>query len=180
MPAAAKWVPGVELRVPLAETTRAAVGLVVLVLLTASCATGEAPPDTTSGAEVASAATATPATASPPETRSRETTVPTTEPTTTDPAAVTTVPLPGEPSDFGPAEGASLAVVGVDHDDVLDVRDVPAGEIIATLGLLNPYVGLLEVRGAPSGEVLARGTRGRTPSWPRAGPGHCPTPRGTS
>jgi len=46
-------------------------------------------------------------------------------------------------------------VVGVDHDDVLNVRDVPAGEIIATLGLLNPYVGLLEVRQAPSGDVLA-------------------------
>jgi hypothetical protein len=46
-------------------------------------------------------------------------------------------------------------VVGVSHDDVLNVRDVPAGEIIATLGLLNPYVGLLEVREAPSGEILA-------------------------
>ncbi|MDE0169595.1 MAG: hypothetical protein OXS29_08775 [bacterium] len=69
--------------------------------------------------------------------------------------AVTTVPLPGEPSPFGPAEGAALAVVGVDHDDVLNVRDVPDGEIIATLGLLNPYVGLLEVREAPSGEILA-------------------------
>ena len=76
-------------------------------------------------------------------------------PSTTDSAAVTTVPLPGEPSAFGPAEGAVLTVVGVDHDDVLNVRDVPAGEIIATLGLLNPYVGLLEVRGAPSGEILA-------------------------
>ena len=46
-------------------------------------------------------------------------------------------------------------MVGVDHDDVLNVRDVPGGEIIATLGLLNPYVGLLEVRQAPSGDVLA-------------------------
>ncbi|MCE2530707.1 MAG: hypothetical protein J4G11_12695 [Acidimicrobiia bacterium] len=76
-------------------------------------------------------------------------------PSTTDSALVTTVPLPGEPSPFGPAEGAALAVVGVDHDDVLNVRDMPAGEIIATMGLLNPYVGLLEVREAPSGEILA-------------------------
>ena len=76
-------------------------------------------------------------------------------PPTTEPEAVTTVPLPGEPSDFAPAEGAALAVVGVDYDDVLNVRDVPAGEIIATLGLLNPYVGLLEIREAPSGEILA-------------------------
>ena len=103
---------------------------------------------------------------SPPQTRPPELTVSTTgppttteapaeAPSTTDSAAVTTVPLPGEPSAFGPAEGAALAVVGVDHDDVLNVRDVPAGEIIATLDLLNPYVGLLEVREALSGEILA-------------------------
>ena len=144
------------------------------MLLTASCAASEAPPDRTSDAEIGSAPTASPATTSPPETRPPETTVSTTEPpatteaaakteepatseapATTDQEAVATVPLPGEPSDFGPAEGAALVVVGVDHDDVLNVRDVPAGEIIATLGLLNPYVGLLEIRAAPSGEILA-------------------------
>ena len=69
--------------------------------------------------------------------------------------APVTTSLPGEPYEFGPAEGASLAVVGVDHDDVLNVRDVPAGEIIATLDLLPPIVGLLDVRDARTGEVIA-------------------------
>ena len=41
--------------------------------------------------------------------------------------------LPGEPYEFGPPEGAALAVVGVSHDSVLNVRDVPAGEVVARL-----------------------------------------------
>ena len=148
-----------------AVTTYGLAGLAVLVVLTSACVAGEAPPDTTSGAEGGPAPTTTPAATFPPETRLPETTVSTAPPTTTealaeapsttDPAPVTTVPIPGEPSDFGPTEGAVLAVVGVDHDDMLNVRDVPAGEIIATMGLLNPYVGLLEVREAPSGVILA-------------------------
>ncbi len=63
--------------------------------------------------------------------------------------------LPGEPYEYGPDVGASLAVVGVDHDDVLNVRDVPFGEIIATLGLANPIAFLLEVRTMPSDEPIA-------------------------
>ncbi|MCY3617193.1 MAG: hypothetical protein OXG40_03435 [Acidimicrobiaceae bacterium] len=43
------------------------------------------------------------------------------------------VSLPGEPYEFGPPAGAALAVVGVSHDSVLNVRDVPAGEIVARL-----------------------------------------------
>ena len=62
--------------------------------------------------------------------------------------------LPGEPYEYGPDAGTSLAVVGVDHDDVLNVRDVPFGEIIATLGLANPIAYLLEVRAMPSGEPI--------------------------
>ena len=41
--------------------------------------------------------------------------------------------LPGEPYEFGPPAGAELAVVGVSHDSVLNVRDMPAGEIVARL-----------------------------------------------
>ena len=41
--------------------------------------------------------------------------------------------LPGEPFELGPPAGAGLAVVGVSHASVLNVRDVPAGEIIARL-----------------------------------------------
>ena len=62
--------------------------------------------------------------------------------------------LPGEPYEYGPDEGMSLAVVGVDHDDVLNVRDIPFGEIIATLGLANPIAFLLEVSAMPSGEPI--------------------------
>ena len=51
------------------------------------------------------------------------------EPMLEDPA----VALPGEPYEFGPPAGAGLAVVGVSHDSVLNVRDVPAGEIVARL-----------------------------------------------
>ncbi len=43
------------------------------------------------------------------------------------------VSLPGEPYEFGPTGGAALAVVGVSHDSVLNVRDVPAGQIVARL-----------------------------------------------
>lgn len=43
------------------------------------------------------------------------------------------VSLPGETYEFGPPAGAALAVVGVSHDSVLNVRDVPAGEIVARL-----------------------------------------------
>ena len=63
--------------------------------------------------------------------------------------------LPGEPYEWGPDSGVSLAVVGVDHDDVLNVRDVPFGEIIATLGLANPIAFLLEVREMPADEAVA-------------------------
>lgn len=145
-----------------AVATHRVARLAVVVLFSAACVAGERPQDSTSGADGGPTPTATPATTSPPDTRRPDTTVVTTEPTptaeapsVTDSASVTTVPLPGEASDFGPTEGAALAVVGVNHDDVLNVRDVPAGEIIATLSLLNPYVGLLEVREAPSGEILA-------------------------
>lgn len=87
-----------------------------------------------------------------------DTTPPNTSPTPTTPTADEEPPpaedLPGEPYEFGPDEGMSLAVVGVDYDDVLNVRDVPFGEIIATLGLANPIAFLLEVRAMPSGEPI--------------------------
>ncbi len=62
------------------------------------------------------------------------TTTPTTQPettTTTEEATTTTVPdttsssLPGEPIEIGPQPGDVLAVVGVSHDDVLNVRAAP-------------------------------------------------------
>jgi len=61
--------------------------------------------------------------------------------------------LPGEPYEYGPDEGASLAVVGVPYEDVLTVHDAPLGDIVATLDASNPYEGLV-VREAPSGEFI--------------------------
>ncbi len=82
-------------------------------------------------------------------------TPPETEPADFDPDIATVrESLPGEPYEYGPDEGMSLAVVGVDFDDVLNVRDVPFGEIIATLGLANPIAFVLEVRAMPSGEPI--------------------------
>ena len=73
-------------------------------------------------------------------TTSRETTtvpVPTstTTPTTSGSSTTSEGGLPGEPIDFGPRAGDELAVVGVAHDDVLNVRAVPGTDagIVAEL-----------------------------------------------
>ena len=68
------------------------------------------------------------------------------------------VRLPGEPSDLGPSEGAGLAVVGVEYNSTLNVRDIPNGEIIARLdnlmdGARDP---VLLVRGPNSDDITAR------------------------
>ena len=69
----------------------------------------------------------------------------------------TTVALPGEPSEFGPSPGAVLSVVGVSHDDVLNVRNTPAGEIVATLDYQTggPRHDVLIVRSAEARETIA-------------------------
>jgi hypothetical protein len=55
-----------------------------------------------------------------------------------------TVPgeLPGEPADFGPVAGAVLGVVGVAHDDTLNVRAAPGTdqEVVAELEPLADHV----------------------------------------
>ena len=165
---------------PASVVTRSA-ALVVVTLLAGSCVTVEVQPEpdavldpqggepaspTADQAESAPSTTIQPdpeppvtASTAPPTTETSEEPPPATADavtTTTDPgSSATTGPLPGEPFDFGPAEGADLVVVGVDHDDVLNVRDVPAGEIIATLDLLPSTVGLLDVSDARTGEIVA-------------------------
>ncbi len=63
--------------------------------------------------------------------------VPSTSPASTAPSttAVTTTTLPGEPIDFGPTPGATLMVIGVSHDDVLNLRRLPgtAFDVIAQI-----------------------------------------------
>ncbi|WP_419946944.1 hypothetical protein [Candidatus Poriferisodalis sp.] len=98
------------------------------------------PPDTddSSDAEVAAESAATTEAPLSPET------VPSVTATSASPAsdagqpAVSPVPddaLPGTPAAFGPAEGTRLGVVGVTHDDWLNLREVPNGTIAATLSI---------------------------------------------
>ena len=63
------------------------------------------------------------------------TTTATTAPPTSIPVPTTTGPLPGTPAEFGPAAGTRLGVVGVSHDDFLNVRDIPNGTVVGTLSL---------------------------------------------
>ncbi len=55
--------------------------------------------------------------------------------TTIPPDATGTTVLPGDPFDIGPAEGDVVAVVGVAHDDVLNLRDGPGVGYEPLLGL---------------------------------------------
>ena len=101
-----------------------------------SPATEVVPPTTASVAiEAPSTTAARPAANAPDEV------VPVTPPTAAEPPSTaaatpaTTAPLPGTPSAVGPAAGTQLGVVGVSHDDFLNVRDVPNGNVVATLTL---------------------------------------------
>ena len=82
---------------------------------------------------IATSTTATPAETTITTSGSSETTS-----STTTPASSTTA-LAGEPIDIGPLEGDIVAVVGVEFDDVLNVRDEPgvSGTIVATAGPLT-------------------------------------------
>ncbi|MCY4508536.1 MAG: hypothetical protein OXG35_16510 [Acidobacteria bacterium] len=71
------------------------------------------------------------------------------------------VDLPGEPFEHGPSAGAALFVVGVSYDDVLNIRHVPAGDIVATLDpedLAGGRAPFVIVRDA-AGETLAEPDR---------------------
>lgn len=79
----------------------------VVALVVAACGGGVDTEDTTTtGSQPTTTITAAP-----------ETTSTTTEPPTTT--------LPGDPIDIGPSAGDVLAVIGVAHDDVLNVRAAP-------------------------------------------------------
>ncbi|GEM_PF-994983 len=102
--------------------------------------TGDLSPPTTAplGDETpsASAAAATTTTGSSPVVA--QTTIPapaTTAPPPTFSVPPTSEPLPGTPAEFGPSAGTALGLVGVSHDDFLNVRDVPNGNVVATLSL---------------------------------------------
>jgi hypothetical protein len=88
-------------------------------------------------------------TTSSPTTTSMATTTSTTTATTSSAPATTTTAgsseLPGEPIDFGPAAGDTLAVIGVAHDDVLNLRAAPGADQDIVEGIPPTYDALTAV-----------------------------------
>jgi hypothetical protein len=89
-------------------------------MLAVACGSDTGEPTTTTVAPTTTI-TPSPTTTSAPMTTT--TTAP--QPTTTTAPGPTTTTLAGEPIDFGPAAGDILMVVGVRHDDVLNLRAGP-------------------------------------------------------
>lgn len=108
---------------------RVAPALLVVAAIATAC--GGETGSTTTTAALEPSTTATPAsstTTSQPPTTTSTTVAPTTTivaPATTTTAAAGSSTLAGEPIDFGPAEGDVLMVIGVRHDDVLNLRAGP-------------------------------------------------------
>lgn len=87
-------------------------------------------------AEVPTATEATGAVSTTPATAPLVTAAPAVtaaEPTWPTASTVPDDSLPGTPGAFGPAEGTRLGVIGVNHDDWLNLREVPNGTVVATL-----------------------------------------------
>jgi hypothetical protein len=122
------------------------------VPVTASSTTTEAPAATTT------AAPGTTTTTPPPASSTTTTTL---APTTT-----TTV-LPGEPMDFGPSAGDVLGVIGVESDDVLNVRRAPGidQDIVATAPpLSHDLIAVGNTRSLPN-SIWIEVTLNGTPGW---------------
>ncbi len=116
--------------------------LAVSMLVLAAC--GEDAATSTTTTIVAEVTTSTLAT-----TTSSMATTTSTSATTTSALATTTTSvasdLPGEPIDFGPAAGDTLAVVGVAHDDVLNLRAAPGADQEILEGIPPTYDALTAV-----------------------------------
>lgn len=65
----------------------------------------------------------------------------TSQPSTT--STTTTTSLPGEPIDFGPAAGDRLGVIGVAHDDLLNLRAAPGVDQEILAGIPPTYQNLV-------------------------------------
>ena len=134
-----------------------------LVLALVACGADAEPAESTTSAPVETTVPDTtvppsPTTAPAPETTTTTvppttTTVPPTTISSTVPATTTPTTVPGEAIDFGPADGDVLGVVGVRHDDVLNVRSGPGTEF-SVIAELDPT----------AEDVVARGN-----TWSRPG-----------
>jgi hypothetical protein len=115
--------------------------LLVSTALLGACGAGEEPGstpttivETTTTAAVTTTSVATTTTSAPAT-------------TTTAPPSTATTPtdLPGEPIDFGPAADDTLAVIGVAHDDVLNLRAAPGADQEVLEGIPPVYDSLTAV-----------------------------------
>ena len=137
--------------------------LTVLSVVIAACGAGEDSSTTTT-------TTATTTTLAPGTTQALPTTTTTLAPgtTTTTVAPTTTTSetttttsssgLPGEPIDFGPNQGDILAVIGVAHDDVLNLRAKPGASQEIVAGIPPTYADLValgETRQLPGAMWIA-------------------------
>jgi hypothetical protein len=124
------------------------------VPVTVSSTTTAAPAATTT------AAPGTTTTTPPPASSTTTTTL---APTTT----TTTTVLPGEPMDFGPSAGDVLGVIGVESDDVLNVRRAPGidQDIVATAPpLSHDLIAVGNTRSLPN-SIWIEVTLNGTPGW---------------
>ncbi len=103
--------------------------IVLVMSLVAACAGDDGSASSTTTTRLPTTTTSTTATTSSTVGSTTSTTPVVT--TTTTPGTSTTHSrgdLPGEPIDFGPARGDTLAVIGVAHDDVLNLRAAPGAD----------------------------------------------------
>ena len=117
----------------------------VLVFIAAACGDDAGLADTTvvtTTSLAATSITAAPKTTTTAPTTTTTTTAAPTTTTTSTTVAPTTTTLPGEPIDVPPRRGDIVGVVGVAHDDVLNVRAAPGinQTIVATLEPLEDDV----------------------------------------
>ena len=101
--------------------------IAVLALLTAACG-GDTGATTTTVAATSTSTTSLATSTTRATTTTTEGATTTTAPTTTTTEATGSTTLAGQPIDFGPAAGDVLMVIGVRHDDVLNLRAAPGAD----------------------------------------------------
>ena len=143
--------------------------LLACCLVAAACGNDDDGESSTTSRE-ASTTSADDTTTREVSTTDADTTTETTEETTstTEDETTTSTGLPGEAIDFGPRSGDMLAVIGVAHDDVLNVREVPGvgGDIVDTMApTYDGVTALGNTRTLDSGGFWIEVDTGTTTGW---------------